>query len=61
MSADVTVLSDGWEVRQEYGFWVAFHPEQGYLHDLINADYPARYGTRDEVLKHLSGAAIVPV
>jgi hypothetical protein len=58
---DGTVTSDGWTVRQEHGFWVAYHPEQGYLHDLTNADYPARYNTRDEVIAHLYGPAAQPV
>ncbi len=52
---------DGWDVRTEHGFWVAWHPVQGYLHDLVDARYPARYDTRDEVLAHLLGRANVPM
>lgn len=54
-------VNGGWTVRREHGHWVAVHPEQGHLHDLTCADYPARYGSRDEVFEHLLGPATVPV
>ncbi len=59
---DATVdVFDGWEVREEHGFWVAYHDDQGYLHDLTDARYPARYDTRPALLEHLLGPAYLPV
>jgi hypothetical protein len=50
-----------WLVSQVVDVWMAAHPTQGMLRDLVDGSYSAAYDTRDEVLEHLLGPAIVSV
>lgn len=44
-----------WTVRERFGEWIADNPEQGFLHDTVNADHPARFGTCDEAIFAIVG------